>query len=150
VSEQAVVANANSQPSEKRVQQNADTYGRPRGVPEHTNDPQMHGNEETYFDGLELVANGNRLRGRQRHADWRHKITSNACPGIRPKPAVFYWMYDCPVEFRHQERRARETNPLPFSETIRLASGMIIPVRGQACTKFDGIRRNENSDQPDR
>jgi hypothetical protein len=59
VSEQAMIAHANSQPSEKGVQENADADCRPCCVPENADDPQMHGKEEAHFDRLELVANRN-------------------------------------------------------------------------------------------
>ena len=47
VSEQAVVANADSQPSEKRVQEDADADCRPSGLPENGDDAQVHGNNES-------------------------------------------------------------------------------------------------------
>jgi hypothetical protein len=57
--EQAMIAHADSQPSEKGVQENADANCSPRSMPENADDPQMHGKEEAHFDRLELVANGN-------------------------------------------------------------------------------------------
>ena len=129
-----MIPDANSQPSEKGVQKDADANRRPCCVPENADDSQMHGKKEAHFDRLELVANGNGWSGRERHTDLSHEITSNARLGIWPKPAVSYGMILCPVDFRHQGRRARETNPSLFCEAISSASKSIIPLCGQACT----------------
>ena len=83
VSEQAVVAHADSQPSENRVQQDAEAHCRPSGLPENGDDAQVHRNDESGFDGLELVANGNGRRGRQRHTKLSHVVSSIARQGIR-------------------------------------------------------------------
>ena len=133
VSEQAVVANADSQPSEKRVQQDTDAHCRPGGLPENGDDAQVHGNEESGFDGLELVANGNGRRGRQRHTDLSHEVTSIARPGIRSKPAVFLSVdvrVPCWIQTPKEEGPG-ETTPSPFCEAIRLASEKIIPEAGE-------------------
>ena len=114
-------------------------------MPENGDDAQVHRNDESGFDGLELVAKGDGRRSRQCHTELSHVVSSNAHPGIRPRPPVFYWMYECPVGFRHQKERTGETTPSPFCEAVRLASEKIIPAGGQAFTPFDGNRRSENS-----
>lgn len=129
-----MISNADSQSTEKKVQEDADANSQPCGVPEYSDDAQVHCRKEADFDGLELVTNRNGWSGRERHTYLSHEDTSNARPDIRPKAAGSFLMYDCPVEIRHQGRRARETNPSPFCEAIRLASEIIIPVCRQTCT----------------
>src|SRR5579863_7959304 len=89
MSQQAVIANADSQPSKDRMQQDADTNRRPGGLPENRNDPQVHGKDETSLNGSELVANGDVRSGRQGHTDLRHAVSSNAYLHLLPRPAVF-------------------------------------------------------------
>ena len=111
-----MIAHADPQPSEEGVQQDADADRRPCRMPEDGDDSQMHGNEKADFNGLELVANGDGRRGRQRHTNLSHEDYLKCLPGRESKPAVFSRMNECPVEFGLPGRRAKETNPRPFAK----------------------------------